>query len=159
MSDDFDMISAMKEAEANKTDLVIETKTKTKYSPFDFIKAASETKKDLILSDDYPDDIEKMYTPYVVNMGFSYFADTVLHANEMNMKHNLFKGAQFHYYLGILKNRKRYSKWYKLEKDINIDAIQTYYQCNRQVAKQYAKILTSDELGVINSRVAEGGTK
>lgn len=159
MSDDFDMIAAMKEAEANKKEPIEETKPKSKYSPFDFIKAASETKKDLITSDDYPSDIEKMYTPYVVNMGFSYFTDTILHANEMNMRHALFKGAQFHYYLGVLKNRKRYSKWYKLEKDADLDAIQTYYQCNRQIAKQYAKVLSPDELKVINTRVAEGGAK
>ncbi len=157
MSDDFDMIAAMKEAEANKKEPIEETKPKSKYSPFDFIKAASETKKDLITSDDYPSDIEKMYTPYVVNMGFSYFTDTILHANEMNMKHWLFKDAQYRYYLGALRPRDRRSTWFKPSKDIALDNIQEYYQCNRTVAKQYAKVLTKENIELINTKVSKGG--
>jgi hypothetical protein len=157
MNDEFDMIAAIKEVENSKT-VVEEQKPKTKYKPFDFINEASYSKKDLILTDESPEEIEKMYNPYIVNRGFSFYNDTVLHANEMNMRHHLFKGAQFHYYLGALRSRKRFSKWHKLEKDDDLDLIQKYYQCNRQVAKQYLDVLSPEEIKNINSRVAEGGT-
>lgn len=159
MIDEFDMIAAAKEAEKNQREPIEHVVNTKKYKPFDFIAAASETKKNLILDDDSPDEVEKMYNPYIVNRGFSFFNDTILHANEMNMRHSLFKVAQFHYYLGILRQRKRYSKWHKLEKDEKLDLIQKYYQCNRQVAKQYLSVLPEEELIVINNRVAEGGVK
>ena len=60
------------------------------YSPFDFMNAVSFTKEDIIRNNDNPDLIEKQYTPYVVNRGFTNFEDTILHANEMNMRHHLF---------------------------------------------------------------------
>ena len=79
------------------------------YNPFDFMNAVSFTKEDLIKNLDNPDMIEKQYTPYVVNRGFTNFEDTILHANEMNMRRHLFEGAQFDYYRGALRKRKRFS--------------------------------------------------
>ncbi len=156
----FDMLAAIEEAKVQKTErdkLDEEVVLQTKYTPFDFIKSVSQTKKNLILDDEQPDVIEKQYNPYIVNRGFSYFQDTILHANEMNTKHNLFKGAQYHYYLGILRSRNRFSKWHKLEKDTDLDSIQEYYQCNRVIAKQYLKVLPPEELKEINIKVSKGG--
>jgi hypothetical protein len=156
-NDTFDMIAAIKEAESNVKEPIPEYVPTQKFKPFDFITAVSETKKDMIASSDFPNETEKMYSPFVVNKGLSFHNDSILHANEMNMRHGLFKGAQFYYYMGALRSRKRFSKWYKNEKDEVLDLIQKYYQCNRQVAKQYAKVLSSKEIEVINNRVAEGG--
>lgn len=124
---------------------------------FQFIESASKTKKDLIKSSDDPDETERKYVPFVTNKGFSYHADTILHANEMNMKHWLFKDAQYRYYLGALRPRDRWSKWFKAEKDIALDNIQMHYQCNRSVAKQYAKVLTKENIELINTKVSKGG--
>ena len=81
-------------------------------TPFDFIKAASYSKQDLIGSSENPAMTEKQYNAFIVNRGFSYFNDTILHANEMNLRHGLFADAQFKYYLGALRPRNRFSKWY-----------------------------------------------
>jgi hypothetical protein len=70
-------------------------------TPFDFMNAASFSKEDLIRNSDIPEHTEKMYTPYVVNRGFTNFEDTILHANEMNMRHGLFDAAQFDYYKAV----------------------------------------------------------
>lgn len=129
----------------------------TEYTPFDFIKSVSQTKKDLIKSDDHPDQIEKLYNGYLVNRGFSYFEDTILHANEMNMHPILFKDAQYRYYMGALRSRNRYSKWHKAENNKDLDMIQEYYQCNRTVAKQYMKVLSEADLKIINNKMAKGG--
>ena len=126
-------------------------------NPFDFIKSASQSKKDLFKDSDYPDQTEKQYTPYIVNRGFSYFEDSILHANEMNMRAHLFNDAQYRYYLGTLRPRNRFSKWHKAEKNKDLDAIQEVYSVNRTVAKQYMKTLSKEDLKSIHNKLEKGG--
>jgi hypothetical protein len=126
-------------------------------TPFDFIKSVSQSKKDLIRESDYPDQVEKQYNAYIVNRGFSYFEDTILHANEMNMRHHLFNDAQYRYYLGILRSRNRFSKWHKAEKNTDLDAIQEFYMVNRTVAKMYLKAMSKEDLKNLHQRFEKGG--
>jgi hypothetical protein len=125
--------------------------------PFDFIKAASQTKVDLIGDSDYPSMIEKQYNAWIVNRGFSYFNDTVLHANEMNQRAHLFDAAQFDYYRGALRSRNRFSKWHKAEKNSDLDAIQEVYGCNRSIAKMYLKALSPDQIKQVHAKLSQGG--
>ena len=125
---------------------------------FKFIESASKTKRDLIKSSEIPEETEKKYVPFITNKSFSFHIDTILHANEMNSKHWLFKDAQYRYYLGALRPRDRRSKWFKAEKDQVLDNIQEYYQCNRTIAKQYARVLTKENIEVINNKVSKGGS-
>lgn len=127
------------------------------YSPFDYMNAVSFSKEDIIGNNDQPDIIEREYTPYMVNRGFANFEDTILHANELNQRHHLFHRAQFDYYRGALRKRKRFSKWPKADKSADLDAIQEVYQCNRTVAKLYFKALTKENLKVIHEKLAIGG--
>lgn len=50
--------------------------------PFDFLNSISY-KKNYIMHSDIE---EKEYVPFLTNRGLSYYPDTVLHANEMNMR-------------------------------------------------------------------------
>lgn len=127
------------------------------YTPFEFIKSASETKVNLIADSDNPEYTEKQYNAFMVNKGFSYFPDTILHANEMNRLYEIPNNAQYVYYMDVLRKRKRFSKWNKLSKNVDLDVIQEYYQCNRNVAKQYLKILTPENLETINKNMTKGG--
>lgn len=129
------------------------------HSPFDFINAASQNKTDIIRESDYPEMVEKEYTPFIVNRGFSYFSDTILHANEMNQRAQLFNGAQFDYYRSVLRPRKRFSKWFKSSKNSDLDAIQQVYSCNRTVAKMYLKALSKSDLKVVHSKLEVGGSQ
>lgn len=126
-------------------------------TPFDFIKSASQTKKDLIRGSEYPEMMESQYNPFIVNRGFSYFEDTILHANEMNMRSHLFEDAQYRYYLGVLRTRNRFSKWHKAEKNKDLDAIQEVYAVSRTVAKQYLKVLSKDQLTMVHKKLEKGG--
>lgn len=126
-------------------------------TPFDFVKSASHSKKDLIRDSDYPDYTEKQYVPFIVNRAFAAFEDTILHANEMNMRHHLFKDAQYRYYLGVLRPRNRFSKWAKEPKDKDLDAIQEFYSVNRTVAKMYLKVLSQQDLKKLHERFEKGG--
>lgn len=127
------------------------------YSPFDFMNAVSFTKEDLIRDNQNPELIEKQYNAYIVNRGFANFEDTILHANEMNQRHELFPVAQFDYYRSVLRKRKRFSKWPKADKNVDLDAIQQVYQCNRTVAKMYLKTLNKDQLKTVHDRLVTGG--
>ena len=129
------------------------------HTPFDFINAASQSKEDLIGKSEHPSMTEKEYVAYIVNRGFSYFDDTILHANEMNQRAHLFPRAQFDYYRGVLRSRKRFSKWHKAEKDKDLDAIQQVYSCNRTVAKMYFKALSAEQLKTVHEKLNVGGDK
>lgn len=126
-------------------------------TPFDFMTAISFSKEDLIGDNENPEYIEKIYTPFMVNRGFSNFQDTILHANEMNMRPDLFKRAQFDYYRAVLRKRKRFSKWAKPTKDKDLDAIQHVYQCSRIVAVQYLKALSKEDMKSVHSKLITGG--
>ena len=78
-------------------------------SPFDFLNAINDNKQDLMID---PDN-EKKYVPFVVNRTLSYFPDTVHLANAMNQYHHLDNKLQFHFFLNIIRKRKRFSKWIK----------------------------------------------
>lgn len=129
-----------------------------KLTPFDFVNSASHTKKDITANSPDSDEVIKQYNPFIVNKAFSMWEDTILHANEMNRMHHLFKDAQYRYYLGALRSRKRFSKWHKAEKNADLDVIQEYFQCNRTTAKGYLKILTPENLKEINMRMNKGGS-
>jgi len=128
-------------------------------SPFDFIGSVTHTKKDLIRGDDVADpaEAEKQYAPFIVNRGLALFADTVLHANEMNRCHGMFKDGQYRYYLGAIRPNKRWSKWPKGEKNKDLDVIQAVFECNRTVAKQYLKLLTPAQVQALHESRNEGG--
>jgi hypothetical protein len=127
------------------------------FTPFDFMNAVSFDKRDLIRDNENPELAEKQYNAYIINRGFSYFEDTILHANEMNQRTEMFLDGQFRYYLNALRKRKRFSKWHKSEPSEDLDAIQEVYQCNRTVAKQYYKVLSKDQMEHVHSKLFQGG--
>ena len=127
-------------------------------SPFDFIKAINESKEDLIAKSDNSELAEKVYEPFIVNRGLSFFTDTILHANEMNRLAMLDKKPQFAYLLNSIRPRKRYSKWFKQEKIEKLDIVSEYFGYNKSKAKDIINILTDDQIKIIKEILQKGGT-
>ena len=124
-----------------------------KYSPFDFLNAINQTKEDLIV-----DDItEKQYSPYMVNRGLSYFPDTVLIANEININYHLDHKLQNSFLLSIIRKRKRFSKWNKINKHADLDAVKEYYGYSEDKARSVIPLLSEDHINLIKQKVAKGG--
>jgi len=124
-------------------------------SPFDFLNAINYTKNDIIV-----DDItEKQYNPFMVNRGLSYFRDTVLFANEMNKNHHLDHLLQFHFFINIVRKKKRFSKWAKPESSDDVEVIKQYYGYSNEKARQAAKLLTPDQIIELRKKVDKGGRK
>ena len=86
---------------------------------FDYLNSINLTKSD-IMEDDIA---EKAYNSFMINRGLSYFNDTVLMANEMNLYSHLDKKLQYHFLINIVRKRKRFSKWAKPETESDIEAV------------------------------------
>jgi hypothetical protein len=128
-------------------------------TPFDFINSISYSKNNMMRDSENDELMEKDYNSWVVNKGLSYYLDTILYANEMNMYHDLQNRAQYEFLLNSIRPRKRFSKWFKEEKSENLDIICEYYRCNRNIGKQYLKLLTEDQIQFIKEKQEKGGTK
>lgn len=112
-------------------------------SPFDFIKSVSNTKQDMIKDDP---EVIKSYNAFIVNRGLSYFPDTILLANDLNMYPEIPSEAQYYYYMGSIRKGKRFSKWHKPKKDDDIGLIQKIYNVRLEVAKQYYKLISEKDM-------------
>ena len=122
---------------------------------FDFLNAINDSKVDLLKKDPQT---EKDYVPFMVNRGLSYFGDTVLYANEMNMHAGIPKDWQFHFYLHGVKKKKRFSKWAKKDSSSeDIKILMKEYEYSAKRAQEVLSILTEDQLKEIRSRYETGG--
>ena len=124
-----------------------------KMSPFDFLNAVNLTKKDLIVDDMS----EKEYPAFMVNRGLSYFADTVLYANEMNKNHHIDNRLQFDFFINIIRKKRRFSKWFKATDDENLNIIKEYYGYSNEKAKSVLSLLDNKEIEILKSRIYKGG--
>lgn len=124
-------------------------------SPFDFLNAINDTKKDLM---EDPDN-EKKYVPFVVNRSLSYFSDTIHVANAMNQYHHLDNKLQFQFLINIVRKRKRFSKWMKPTEIDDMEAVKEYYGYSNEKARQVIPLLSSDQLTIIRNKVNKGGRK
>lgn len=120
-----------------------------KITPFSYIKAINNKK-------DVPDDISN-YDPYITNHTLSAFQDTVLLANEMNCRPQLDKQMQFDFYYHGVRQRNRFDKWLKSEKNNDIENVCKFYGYSKEKAKQVVRILTKEQLKFINDSFDTGG--
>ena len=122
--------------------------------PFDFINAITTTKEDL-----FKDPIaNKDYNAFLVNRGLSYFQDTILWANMMNMNHHMPNDMQFQFYINIITKKKRFSKWVKKEKDSNsFSLVKEYYGYSDEKTRQALDILSDDQIATIEQKLYKGG--
>lgn len=125
-------------------------------TPFDFLNAINETKKDLIKED--PSN-EKEYSAWMVNRGLSFFPDTVMYANEMNQRHYAPVKWQFNFLLNSIPRKKRFSKWFKREEEKNLRLVMDCYGYSSEKAKQVLGILTPEQLKTIEEKQYIGGRK
>ena len=99
---------------------------------------------------------EKDYVPYIVNRALSYFPDTILHAQEMNVSAHIDKKLQYEYLLHSIRSKKRFSKWAKKEQSETIELLVEYYKCNYRQAEEYSKILTPEQIDLIRTAMQKG---
>ena len=102
---------------------------------------------------------EKNYPSYIINKCMSHHMDTVLYANEMNIKHDIPSRLQYDFYIHIVRPRKRFSPWGKQDKVKDLDVVKQYYGYSNEKASQALKILTNEQINFIKQRLDVGGMK
>jgi hypothetical protein len=123
--------------------------------PFEYLNAINYSKQDIMV-----DDLaEKEYVPFMVNRGLSYFPDTVLLANEMNIRHNVDHRLQFDFLINTIRKQKRFSKWVKPDSIEAIDAIKEYYGYSNEKARTVLRVLSKEQIDELKQKVYKGGRK
>ena len=122
----------------------------------DFLTSINSSKENLIEKEPL---CEKEYIPFVVNKCLSYFPDTIFYANQINIWPGLDKKIQYDYLRLSVSKRKRFSKWFKEEKNDNIKLIQEYYGYSYRRAKEVLDCLTDDNIKTIKDSLKTGGVK
>lgn len=120
---------------------------------FDFMNSV-RTSKEYVM-DDYL--AEKDYNPFMVNRGLSYFRDTVVYAQRMNMNGHLDSKLQYDYlFHSIRKTGKSFAKWAKKEEDDeNLKLIMECYGYNRKKAAEVLVIINTLQLEHIKKMLDE----
>jgi hypothetical protein len=128
-------------------------------NPFDYVNSITMTKKNMMRNSENDNLAEKDYNPWVVNKALSYFQDTVLIANEVNMYHALEKRAQYEYLINMVRPNKRWVKWVKDETNEELDLVCKYYNVNPIIGREYLSLLNKDQLTKIKAALDQGGNK
>jgi hypothetical protein len=120
----------------------------------DILPAIQKTKEDLSNEPEF----EKSYNAFMVNRALSYHVDSILYANEMNLRHGLESKLQFQYYLNSIRSMKRkFQPWVKKEKNDTLNAIKEYYKCSNTKAFEAMRILSNDQVDHIITITKTGG--
>jgi hypothetical protein len=125
--------------------------------PFDYVYAINTSKKNLMRDTENDTLAESGYEPWLTNNALSYFPDTILYANVMNMYGNLDKRPQFEYLLNSIRPKKRFSKWVKNTNNEDLVAIRNYYNCNLILAREYMSLLSKKQIDIIRETQEQGG--
>lgn len=119
-------------------------------SPFDFVNAINQTKEKF---QDYSE-----YSPFLTNKTLSFFPDTILMANLMNMNSHLDNKLQFEFFLNTVRKQKRFAgKWPKHEVSDIIKLLCSTYNMSSSKAHQAVAALTQEQIEQIKTRIIKGG--
>ncbi len=123
-------------------------------TPFDFIKAINTTKKDLFKDPQ----ASKDYKSFLVNRGLSYFSDTVMYANEMNIRSGIDEDMQFSFLLNTIPKKSRFSEWHKKDAITNdLALVKEYFGYSSKKASDVLSILSKEQLKMIKEKLYKGG--
>lgn len=126
-------------------------------NPFDYVNAINSSKKNLMRGSENDELAEKGYNAWVVNNALSYFPDTILHANLVNMYYDLDNRPAFEFLLNSIRPKKRFAKWVKNEGDKDLETVCAYYKCNRNVGRDYLSLLSREQLNIMEQQLETGG--
>ena len=120
----------------------------------DWLNSINQNKKNV-----YEEDPTAKYPAYIVNRCMSGHLDTIMFANEMNLRPQLDSDMQYSFFLNSVRKRKRFSPWLRKDEIKDLDSVKRYYGYSNEKAKQALRILTKEQLNFIKSKFETGGTK
>ena len=123
-------------------------------NPFDVLNSINYSKEDIL-----DEDNESKYPAFMVNRGLSYFQDTVLLANEMNRNHHIDGRLQYDFLKGVIRKRKRFSKWVKKAQVADIDVVKEFYGYSDAKAESVIYLIDKDQIEEMKSKMSKGGKR
>lgn len=126
------------------------------YELKDWLNSINQTKQNIM--DEDPSS-KKDYPPYIINRCLSGHIDCLMYSNEMNKYHSLDKKLQYDFFINTLRPKKRFSPWLKKDKIKDLEVVKSYYKYSNEKAKQALKILSTQQLNFIKSKLETGGRK
>ena len=113
----------------------------------DYLNAINYSKDDLFADEE----AAKGYVPFIVNRSLSYFPDTILQANDMNIHADLGKREQFDYLRHSIRKRRRFSRWLKKTEDKRIESVYLlYYNLGTKKALESMRVLSDRQIDEID---------
>lgn len=126
-------------------------------NPFDYVNSINHSKKNMMRDTENDTLAEKGYEPWLTNNALSYFPDTILHCNLMNLYSHLDKRPQYEFLINSVRPKKRFEKWVKSNIDEDLLFVCEYYNCNKVVGRDYLSLLTSEQLQLMKEQKEKGG--
>lgn len=120
---------------------------------FDYVNSITQKTEDLSGNED----LEKEYVPFLINKAMSYYVDTVMIANQMNMLSDIPVRQQYQYYYNTVRKSKRWAKWHKKVEDEDLELIKEYFGYNDRRANEALEILSPNDITIIKERSNKGG--
>lgn len=126
-------------------------------NPFDYVNSVNFTKNNIMRNTENDQLAESAYKPFLVNKALSYFPDTILAANEINIRPNVDNKLQYEYLLNTIRPKKRFSKWVKKVASDDVEAVQQYFNYNNEDALVATSLLSRQQLTIIKDKLSKGG--
>lgn len=95
---------------------------------------------------------KKNYNQYMINKFFMHFPDTLYIANEMNSR-ELSDEQHYDFLFHVIDRKKRFTKWYKEEKNEILPSVMEYFGVNERKAMEYISIMTDDDIKTITKEI------
>jgi hypothetical protein len=124
-------------------------------NPFDWLNSINHKKEDIMVDDE----AEKGYSQFMVARGLSYFQDTVLLANEMNIAPGIDNRMHYDFLRTAVRPRKRFSKWMKKTVADKNEVIKEYYGYSDAKAESVADLISDEDVKHMKAVLSKGGKK
>ena len=134
-----------------------EENTKENYCPFKFFLNSINNTKTNVLLEDSNGKIEEAYNSYIINKSLSYFPDTIMQSNTVNMYFDLDNKLKYDFLLNSIRKRKRFTPWVKSTAEENIEVIKMYFNVGNEKANEILSLLNEKQINKIKEQLSKGG--
>lgn len=115
-----------------------------------FLKSINKSKQNVVNDDEVSYDD---YIPFIINKCLSYYPDTLLLAEEMNMHSEIPKEYQYKFLLNMVRPAfRQFKSWVSPEKNEKLQHIMEYYKYNRDKASMICDLFTDEQIEFIKQQ-------
>lgn len=118
-------------------------------NPFNYVKSINEKSGRI--------DHVRDYNAYLTNQALSYSMDTIMFAQELNLHPNLPADCQYEFLYNVVRQGKRYSKWYKADEVANLELVMEHFDYSKAKALEALQVLTQRDIKEIRQSLDHGG--